>query len=62
MRHEAYTRVFAEEAVERIEFYGRAMDWHRKWTDDIRTMYHVNIYPWPIFKPLHAMLGRKWGR
>jgi hypothetical protein len=59
MRHEAYTRVFAEQAVERIEFYGRAMDWHRKWTDDIRTMYHVNVYPWAVFKPLHGMLMKR---
>jgi len=59
MRHEAYGRVFAEGTVERIEFYGRAMDWHRKWTDDIRTMYHVNLYPWPAFKALHAMLMRR---
>lgn len=59
MRHEAYTRVFADQAVERIEFYGRAMDWHRKWTDDIRTMYHVNFYPWPLFKTLHTMLKKR---
>lgn len=28
-----------------IEFYGRATDgWTRKWTDEIRTMFHVNFY------------------
>lgn len=26
-----------------IEYYGRLMDWHKRFTDDTRTMYHVNV-------------------
>jgi len=28
----------------RIEFYGRALDWHRRWTKLARPLYHVNVY------------------
>ena len=27
----------------RIEFYGPMMDWHSKWTDSTRKIYHVNV-------------------
>lgn len=44
MRQEAFTRLFDERAVRRIEFYGKLMDWHTKWSDEVRTLYHVNCY------------------
>ena len=44
MREEIMKQLFAEKRVRLIEFYGRAMDWHRQWTDEIRTMYHVNCF------------------
>jgi len=48
MREEILQRVFAERSVRVVEFYGRVMDWHTKWCDDVRTMYHVNCFrePW----------------
>jgi len=44
MREEIMKLLFAEGQVRRIEFYGRAMDWHRQWADNIRTMYHINCF------------------
>lgn len=44
MREEIMKQLFEERKVCQIEFYGRAMDWHKQWTDDIRTMYHVNCF------------------
>ncbi len=44
MRQETFRRIFADGRVRRIEFYGKAMDWHTKWTNEIRTMYHLNCY------------------
>lgn len=44
MREEAFQYIFSTRLAKRIEFYGKVMDWHTKWTNDIRTMYHVNIY------------------
>jgi hypothetical protein len=46
LRQEAYRHVFDERRVRRIEFYGRMMEWTRRWTDLKRTLYHVNSYRW----------------
>ncbi len=56
MREEAMRRLFDEGGIRRIEFYGRVMGWHLRWTEQIRTMYHVNYYRWPGLRRLHALL------
>jgi CelD/BcsL family acetyltransferase involved in cellulose biosynthesis len=48
MRFEYFRNLFSDEKIKRIEFYGRVMDWHTKWTNDLRTMYHVNFFRWPF--------------
>lgn len=42
MRQEMFTEIFSRGATKRIEFYGKVMDWHLKWSNGIRRMYHVN--------------------
>jgi CelD/BcsL family acetyltransferase involved in cellulose biosynthesis len=42
MREDAFRHIFNNKIAERIEFYGKVMDWHTKWSDDFRTMYHLN--------------------
>lgn len=49
MRKEVFEKIFSEAALSRIEFYGPVMDWHTKWSDDIRTMYHANAYRYSLF-------------
>jgi hypothetical protein len=44
LRQEAYRQIFEEGRIRRIEFYGRRMDWHKRWTERSRTLYHVNFY------------------
>lgn len=44
MRQEIFKQLFNDRRLERIEFYGKAMEWHTKWSDEIRTMYHINQY------------------
>ena len=64
MREEATRDLFDAGRFERIEFYGRVMEWHTRWTDDIRTMYHLNGYRWPLLGRLHALaagVGREPG-
>ncbi|MFL6675143.1 MAG: GNAT family N-acetyltransferase [Massilia sp.] len=56
MREEATRALFDEGRLGRIEFYGKVMEWHLRWTDEVRTMYHVNYYRWPGLRRLHAML------
>jgi CelD/BcsL family acetyltransferase involved in cellulose biosynthesis len=56
MREEAFRRIFETKAVERIEFYGKVMEWHTRWTDEIRTMYHVNRYRWPAISATRRLV------
>ena len=59
MREEACRDIFEDGRFERIEFYGRVMEWHRRWTDEIRTMYHLNSYRWPVLARLHALAAQR---
>ncbi|CAH0217986.1 hypothetical protein SRABI118_02151 [Massilia sp. Bi118] len=54
MREEATRRLFEEGRMRRIEFYGRVMEWHLRWTDQVRTMYHVNYYRWAVLGRLRS--------
>ena len=56
MRHECFRRVFEDGSIRRIEFYGKVMEWHRRWTDDVRTLYHINYYRSPWMRSAHAFL------
>jgi hypothetical protein len=62
MREEATRGLFDARRFERIEFYGRVMEWHTRWTDEVRTMYHLNGYRWPLLGRLHRMAARARGR
>lgn len=42
MRKESFIPIFEEKHSKTIEFYGKIMNWHTKWTKEIRTMYHIN--------------------
>ena len=44
MREEMLKRLYFRKTIKVLEFYGRARDWHTKWTDEMRTMYHLNFY------------------
>ena len=63
MREEACQQLFEDRLFERMEFYGKVMEWHLRWTDEVRTMYHVTHYRWPALKSLHTLIkNRKAGR
>jgi CelD/BcsL family acetyltransferase involved in cellulose biosynthesis len=36
--------LFAGGEIGVVEFYGRTLEWHRKFTEESRQMFHVNIY------------------
>ena len=59
MREEATRQLFDEARIQRIEFYGRVMEWHLRWTDEVRTLYHINCYRWPALRTLHQWLQRR---
>ncbi|MES2018654.1 MAG: GNAT family N-acetyltransferase [Pseudomonadota bacterium] len=56
MREEALRQLFDSQRFERLEFYGKVMEWHTRWTDEVRTLYHVNHYRWPAVGRLRALL------
>jgi len=58
MREDALRLLFAEKNAHILEFYGRVMDWHTRWTDDVRTLYHINCYRTSWTKPLKQLVGR----
>lgn len=55
MREEACRALFDEGRFARLEFYGKVMEWHTRWTDEVRTLYHVNYYRWPALGRLHGL-------
>jgi hypothetical protein len=58
MREEILQRTFAERKVRKIEFYGRVMEWHTRWSKEIRTLYHVNCFRHRWVVPLKKLVGR----
>ncbi len=59
MRQEAIAMMYAEPQLKHIEFYGRVLEWHTRWTDEIRTMFHCNVYRWPVLRALRDLVRRK---
>lgn len=59
MRQEETALLFAEGRFRRIEFYGKVLEWHTRWSDEVRVMYHLNVYRWPLMLRLRDMLKKK---
>ncbi|MGH8729708.1 MAG: GNAT family N-acetyltransferase, partial [Burkholderiales bacterium] len=55
MREEAFAKLFADGRTTRIEFYGKVMEWHTKWSDEIRTLFHINHYRFGWLRRIHAL-------
>jgi len=55
LRQESMRRLFDETNFERIEFYGRVMEWHTRWSNEFRRLYHVNYFRWALAARLYAM-------
>lgn len=58
LRHEYFQNFFIDETVNRLEFYGRVLDWHTKWTDEIRPLYHFNFHRFAMTAKLHRQRTR----
>lgn len=44
MRQDQFQQLFEEQKFKRIEFFGKVMEWHMRWTDKVRSVYHANAY------------------
>jgi Acetyltransferase (GNAT) domain len=58
MREDIVRFLFAEKQARIVEFYGRVMEWHTRWTDDARILYHINCYRSSLTKSLKKFVGR----
>ena len=58
MRYDYFPALFAERRLQRVEFYGKLMEWHTRWSDEVRTTYHSNIYRWSWLARLHQALKK----
>lgn len=58
MREDAMRELYAGKQMRVIEFYGRAMEWHMRWSDEIRTLYHLTCYRHSWVKPLRRLAKR----
>lgn len=47
--------------IRRIEFYGKVMEWHTRWTADARPVYHATLYRWRWVPALKRLLRRGGG-
>lgn len=59
MRQEEFKIMFDNSNIKKIEFYGKVMDWHMKWTDEIRILYHINKYRWNALNHLPIEIKRR---
>jgi hypothetical protein len=61
MRYDQFQQLFAEQKFQRIEFFGKVMEWHTRWTLQSRTLYHATAYRWGWLKELNARRGAAVG-
>lgn len=54
MRQAEFKQIFDGQQFQRIEFYGKVMEWHTRWSTQSRDIYHVTAYRWALLKNLHA--------
>lgn len=54
LREEELQSIFGGSEFQRIEYYGRLMDWHTKLTDNKRSIYHLTCFRWGWLRSLAA--------
>ncbi|MDD5330415.1 MAG: GNAT family N-acetyltransferase [Sulfuricella sp.] len=54
MHHGLFQSIFDSGEFRRIEFYGKVLEWQTRFTEDKRTIYHLNAYRWGWVKRLLA--------
>ena len=59
MRQEQFRHLFEDGRYQRIEFYGKVMEWHTRWTANSRAIYHATSYRWSILGVIHARLAQR---
>jgi hypothetical protein len=58
LHEQAFEYMFRNSSAERLEFYGRLMEWHSRWTEQSRMLFHVNVYRSPLFRRVRDFVKR----
>ncbi len=58
LHQEAFRSIFDSGRIERIEFYGRVMEWHSRWSEQKRRLFHATAYRWSLVGQSLALLRR----
>jgi Acetyltransferase (GNAT) domain len=61
LREEELQDIFKRGEITHLEYFGRMMEWHTKWTDQKRTLYHLTMYRWPFLKRIADWRHQKSG-
>lgn len=56
MRHDQFRAWWEEGRYRRIEFYGKTMEWHTRWTQSERALYHATAYRWSLVRSAYGKL------
>ena len=60
LNEELTQMLFVEQQILRLEYFGKVMEWHTRWTDNSRTVYHLTSFRHSLVKQLaHAIASRK---
>ncbi len=58
MREESFRQLFEAGSIKRIEFFGKMMEWHTRWTEHSRRLYHLTSYRWSCVRYVKDKLQR----
>jgi CelD/BcsL family acetyltransferase involved in cellulose biosynthesis len=59
MRQDEFKAWWEEGRYRRIEFYGKTMEWHTRWTSDERGLYHATVFRWSWVMRLRDKLASR---
>ncbi len=59
MRYEEFNAWWNEGRYKRIEFYGKTMEWHTRWAEHERQLYHATAFRWPWMRTLVDQVKRR---
>lgn len=63
MHRDIFGQLFEQGTIRAVEFYGRVMEWHTRWTDEVRMLYHATQYrsaALPRAAPIVRRLRERW--
>lgn len=56
LMQEMLEQLFAERRIRRVEFFGKIMEWHTRWTENSRTLYHMTVFRWKWVKRMRSLI------